>query len=79
MSIIRINDFVTNPQCGANEFLDDLFGPAEKTLRVVLIVERDMGTEEMGYTRKVSESSAEDSYVTLEGGTTYRLGELSHA
>ena len=76
MANIRINDIVINPQFGANELLDDLFGPAEKTLSVVLIVERDMGTDERGYTKKVSESSADDAYVTLDGGRNWQHARI---
>lgn len=82
--MLRINDIVINPASlpAENEgFLTEIMGPNAEpaTLRVTLIVERDPGTDEQGYTKRVQESDAADAYVFLEGGAKYRLGELTHA
>ena len=82
--MLRVNDIVINPASlpGENEdFLTEIMGPNVEpaTLRVVLIVERDLATEEQGYTKRVQESVSPDAYVILEGGAKYRLHELTHA
>lgn len=81
MATLRINDMVINPALSIQHdpIFDDLLEPCPETLRVVLIMERDMNTEEQGYTKRVQESSAPDAYVILEGGEKYRLHELTHA
>lgn len=81
MATLRINDMVINPALSINHdpIFDDLMAPCPESLRVVMIIERDMDTDERGYTRRVQESSDPDAYVIIEGGRKYRLHELSHA
>ena len=81
MATLRINDEVINPALSINHdpIFDDLMAPCPETLRVVMIVERDMDTDEQGYTNRVQESSDSGAYVILEGGAKYRLHELAKA
>lgn len=82
--MFRVNDIVINPAslpAENEEFLNEILGPNTEpaTLRITRIVERDMATDEQGYTKKVQESDTPDAYVFLEGGAKYRLNELTHA
>lgn len=81
MATLRINDMVINPALSIQHdpIFNDLMEPTPETLRVVRIVERDMTTDEQGYTKSVQESSAPDAYVILDGGEKYRLDELTNA
>ena len=81
MSTLRINDMVITPAASIQHdpIFNDLMEPTPEALRVVQIVERDMGTEDQGYTKSVQESSDSGAYVVLEDGAKYRLHELANA
>lgn len=81
MNTLRINDMVINPALNIQNdpIFDDMMELTPETLRVVMIVERDMTTDEQGYTKRVQESSDSGAYVILDGGAKYRLHELVKA
>ena len=76
-----VNETVINPNYTEtpSDFLADIFDPAPKTLTIIGIVERDMSTDEQGYTRRVESSDQPDAIVEFGNFLTYRLSELTKA
>lgn len=81
INTIRIGDKVINPNFGKNDWFYDALGFERdpETVTVTWITERDMSTDEQGYTNRVQESSAADAYVGVDGDNYYRLGDLTKA
>ena len=77
---LKIGDRVINPEKRTEaNFLDDIFpDTAPEITTVRAIIEKDPTTEEQGYTKRVSRSSAPDAFVYLDGIdiTKYRLKDL---
>jgi hypothetical protein len=75
---ISVNDTVINPiKNDPTHFMADLMEVEPITKKVRAIFERDMTTEESGYTKQVQRSNDSTAYVFLDGSDKkYRLGDM---